>query len=107
MSCESEPRPDPMCWEIQRMEKAGIWNRARSQRCLRGDPKGEREEGIGFAATSCPKKNNCRREAGETERGKVQEAEVEGGGYVLMLLNLLHLCCSSRCCHALSVPFTS
>lgn len=69
-----------MCCEIQHVEKAGLENRAQSQRCLLGDPKGEREEGIGFAATSCPKKNNCKREDSETQRGKVQEADVEGGG---------------------------
>lgn len=69
-----------MCCEIQRVEKAGLENRAQSQRCLPGDPKGEWEEGIGSAAPSCLKENNCKREAGETERGKVQEAEVEAGG---------------------------
>lgn len=69
-----------MCCEIQRMEKAGLENRAQSQRCLLGDPKGEREEGVSFAATSCPEKNNCKRAASETQRGKIQEAELEGDG---------------------------
>lgn len=69
-----------MCCEIQRVEKAGLEKGAQSQRCLPGDPKGEREEGIGFAAPRCPKKRNCKREASETQRGKVREAEVEVGG---------------------------
>lgn len=61
-------------------EKVGTENRAQSQRCLLGDPKREWEEGICFAATSCSKKNNCKREASETRRGNVQETEAEGGG---------------------------
>lgn len=69
-----------MCCEIQHVEKAGLENRAQSQRCLLGDPKGEQEEGVCFAATSCPEKNNCKRDASETQRGKVQEAELEGDG---------------------------
>lgn len=90
MSCESEPHSDLLCCEIQHIEKFGLESRAQSQGCLFGDPKEEQEEGIGFAATSCPEKNNCKGEASETQKGKLQEAEVEGGGWELIFLNLLH-----------------
>jgi len=64
-----------MCCETQLVERAGLENRAQGQRCLLGDPEGEQEEGIGFAATSCPMKNDCKTETSETQGGKVQEAE--------------------------------